>query len=60
LSVHSNDGQVSASRHIVGSGGKDNAVAGAELRPLARAFIELARQSLREERGDQVTKEQAA
>jgi len=44
----------------VGSGDHDNAVAVAELRPLARAFIELARQSLREERDDQVTKEQAA
>jgi len=60
LSRHSFDGQVSPSRHIVNSGDHDNAVAGAELRPLARAFIELARQTLREERDDQVTKEQAA
>lgn len=58
--MHSFDGQVSASRHIVSSGDNDGAVAGTELRPLARAFIELARQILREERGDQVTKEQAA
>jgi hypothetical protein len=51
---------VSASRHIVSTGDNAGAVAGAELRPLARAFIELARQTLREERDDQVTKEEAA
>lgn len=59
MSMHS-DSRVSACRHIVSTADNDDAVAGAELRPLARAFIELALQTLREERDDQVTKEQAA